>query len=40
MRYFWRVLWTWSVIITGDSRLTLWLEERYGEQLLRDWGCL
>lgn len=33
-----RKLWTWSVLLTGDSRLTLWLEERWEREILR--GCL
>ena len=35
-----RTLWTWSVLFTGASRLTLWLEQKAGEALLREWGCL
>ena len=37
VRFFWRKLWTWAVHVTGDSRLTLFIEGRY-ERALLAWG--
>lgn len=30
-------LWTASIHITGDSRITLWLEERYVRAMIAEW---
>lgn len=32
-----RALWTASIHITGDSRITLWLEERYVRAMIAEW---
>lgn len=29
-----RTLWTWSVLLSGASRFTGWIEERYEEELM------